>query len=185
MGGDNSLANKCMDLCQALQSQGRSFSFTLTIASSFTFSLDSKVEVTTAPNRAVKKVSPSTQRRNIRRKEQFLKKKPPPSMVPEETISAKENKDKSNPVIDNSKPVKQDEPPLDLSRKRNDTEDRNIELESLKKQISIKNNEVDQIKAVNRSNVDKMKKIIIDVLPFLPPKKKTASWLGVVEWART
>ena len=71
---DSSLANKCLDLCLALAGQGKAFRFSLTIGSTFTFSLDSREGKETAlPSR--KKKSPSTLRRNAKRKEDFLKKK--------------------------------------------------------------------------------------------------------------
>ena len=186
MGGDTSLANRCLDFCQVLHSQGKDFTFTLTLASSFTFSMDTKERAPTAPNKAQKKIRPSTLRRNKRRKEQFQKKKLLSSAVPGDTktppdkIAVKTVPEKEA----TSESVKLDEPPLDLSKKRSDTTEKDLEIENLKKQVIIKNSEVDQIKAVNRTNVDKMKKIIIDVHPFLPPKKKT-SWIGLVNWAKT
>ena len=71
---DSSLANKCLDLCLALAGQGKAFRFSLTIGSTFTFSLDSREgKETPLPSR--KKKSPSTLRRNAKRKEDFLKKK--------------------------------------------------------------------------------------------------------------
>ena len=72
---DSSLTNKCLDLCHALAGQGKAFRFSLTIGSTFTFSLDSREgKETPLPSR--KKKSPSTLRRNAKRKEDFLKKKP-------------------------------------------------------------------------------------------------------------
>ena len=71
---DSSLANKCLDLCHALAGQGKAFRFSLTIGSTFTFSLDSREgKETPLPSR--KKKSPSTLRRNAKRREDFLKKK--------------------------------------------------------------------------------------------------------------
>ena len=84
VSGDNhSLATKCLDICQALSSQGKEFSFSLNFSlnSSFTFTLDTREKDTpskstsTSTTKARKKVSPSTQRRNARRKEEFLRKK--------------------------------------------------------------------------------------------------------------
>ena len=76
VGGEASLATRCLDFCQALDSQGSTFSFSLTLGSSFSFSLDTrgarKESLTNIMVR--KKVSPSTLRRNERRKEDFLKK---------------------------------------------------------------------------------------------------------------
>ena len=71
---DSSLVSQCMAFCQMLADQGKDFSFKLTINSSFSFSLDtreSKVKATLAK----KRTSPSTQRRNARRREEFLRKK--------------------------------------------------------------------------------------------------------------
>ena len=71
---DCSLASKCMDFCQALASQGLPFHFSLNMGPNFTFSLDTRGKVNAAPA-AKKKVSASTQRRNARRREEFLSKK--------------------------------------------------------------------------------------------------------------
>ena len=77
-GGDSSLASQCLALCQTLVSQGKAFTFSLKIDSTFSFSLDSKESLASAPLAEVltrKKVSPSTKRRNARRRAEFLKKK--------------------------------------------------------------------------------------------------------------
>ena len=70
---DSSLTNKCLDLCHALAGQGKVFKFSLTIGSTFSFSLDSREGKETLPAR--KKKSPSTLKRNAKRREDFLKKK--------------------------------------------------------------------------------------------------------------
>ena len=70
---DSSLTNKCLDLCHALAGQGKVFKFSLTIGSTFTFSLDSREDKEILPKR--KRKSPSTLRRNAKRREDFLKKK--------------------------------------------------------------------------------------------------------------
>ena len=59
--------------CTALAGQGKAFKFSLTIGSSFTFSLDSREGKEVLPTR--KRKSPSTLRRNAKRREDFLKKK--------------------------------------------------------------------------------------------------------------
>ena len=75
VGEENSpLVSKCMDFCQALASQGLLFHFTLNMGSTFTFSLDTRGKAKAGPV-AKKKSSPSTQRRNARRREEFLSKK--------------------------------------------------------------------------------------------------------------
>ena len=71
---DSSLASQCMDFCQALVSQNKSFTFSLTIGSTFAFSLDTKESLAPAA-KAVKRKSPSAIRRNARRRAEFLKKK--------------------------------------------------------------------------------------------------------------
>ena len=71
---DCSLASKCMDFCQALASQGLPFHFSLNMGPDFTFSLDTRGKAEAVPV-VKKKVSPSTQRRNARRREEFLLKK--------------------------------------------------------------------------------------------------------------
>ena len=80
---DSSLAIKCLDLCQALTGQGLAFNFSLTIGSSFSFSLDARGKglALDTPGKTKKKSSPSTIRRNARRKEAFLKKKKTPEPV--------------------------------------------------------------------------------------------------------
>ena len=70
---DSSLTKKCLDLCHALAGQGKAIKFSLTIGSTFTFSLDSREGKKTFPTR--KKKGPSTLRRNAKRRKDFLKKK--------------------------------------------------------------------------------------------------------------
>ena len=70
---DLSLASQCLALCQTLAGQGKAFSFSVTVGSTFTFSLDSK-ETASLPKKK-KKSSPSTLRRNAARREKFLKRK--------------------------------------------------------------------------------------------------------------
>ena len=77
---DTSLASKCMAFCQALASQGQAFNFSLSVGANFTFSLDTRSKAMVSPGTEMK-LSPSTQRRNARRREEFLKKKQNPSSV--------------------------------------------------------------------------------------------------------
>ena len=76
-GEDSSLASQCLAFCQALASQGKAFSFSIKIDSTFSFSLDTRESSSSAPLTR-KKLSPSTQRRNARRRAEFLKKKQNP-----------------------------------------------------------------------------------------------------------
>ena len=74
------LVSKCMDFCQALASQGQTFHFSLNMGPTFSFSLDTRGKAVNGPVK--KKESPSTQRRNARRREEFLtKKRQTPSTV--------------------------------------------------------------------------------------------------------
>ena len=70
---DAKLASQCLDLCQTLVGKSVTFSFSLTIGSSFSFSLDTRGKEVLAPKR--KKKTPSTLRRDARRREELLKKK--------------------------------------------------------------------------------------------------------------
>ena len=92
-GVEPASATQCLDICQALVSQGVAFNFSLTTNSdsTFTFTLDTRgtrERVESTKPRARKKPSPSTLRRNERRRRDFLEKKaeaPPekPSEKPE------------------------------------------------------------------------------------------------------
>ena len=72
---DSSLAAKCMDFCHALTSQDKSFTFSLTLGSNFTFSLDTKENLSPASKAVKRKKSPSAKRRNERRRAEFLVKR--------------------------------------------------------------------------------------------------------------
>ena len=72
---DSSLTTQCLDFCQALAGQGKVFKFSLTIGSSFTFHLDTKEGKATLPSKIPKRKSPSTIKRNAKRREEFLSKK--------------------------------------------------------------------------------------------------------------
>ena len=70
-----SLTSQCLGLCQTLASQGQSFTFSLSIGSTFNFSMATNIQEKSAPvpaSRAVKRKSPSTRKRNARRKREFL-----------------------------------------------------------------------------------------------------------------
>ena len=73
-----SLASQCLALCQTLASQGQSFTFSLSIGSSFNFSMATNIQEKSAPVTApktAKRKSPSTRKRNARRRKEFLEKK--------------------------------------------------------------------------------------------------------------
>ena len=81
---DTVMVNKCLEFCQTLVSQQQHLSFSLTVGSSFSFSLDNRKESTNLETRKVtslkkqmprKKLSPSQVRRNLKRKQDFLKRK--------------------------------------------------------------------------------------------------------------
>ena len=82
---DNVMANKCLEICQVLVNQGQKFSFSLTIGSNFFFAMDTRMDLATLEARRKnnlqvgtirKKLSPSQVTRNVKRKEDFLKRKP-------------------------------------------------------------------------------------------------------------
>ena len=75
VNGDPALLTQCLEFCQALASKGQAFSISLTLGSSFTFSLDTRGDTTPAGVMKKKKASPSRVRRNQMRKEVFLKRK--------------------------------------------------------------------------------------------------------------
>ena len=86
---DSSLATKCLALCQALTSQGMVFNFSLNIGSTFSFSLDTKSKEVLS-SKVKKKASPSTLRRNMRRREEFFNKKKSEASEAEKSESDKE-----------------------------------------------------------------------------------------------
>ena len=86
---DSSLATQCLALCQALTSQGMAFNFSLSIGSTFSFSLDTRSKEA-LPSKAKKKASPSTLRRNMRRREEFFNKKKSEASEAEKSESDKE-----------------------------------------------------------------------------------------------
>ena len=81
--GETNLATKCLDFCETLSSQCSGFKFSLMVGSSFSFTLDTGVPALDTQAKALskKKPSPSTIRRNARRREEFLKKKQNPAPV--------------------------------------------------------------------------------------------------------
>ena len=75
----SSLATQCLEFCQALERQGKDFKLSITIGSTFTFSLDSRVSKATLPKKVKQRKSPSTLKRNAKRREEFLAKKSTPN----------------------------------------------------------------------------------------------------------
>ena len=65
------LATQCLAFCQTLASQGQAFKFSLTLGKSFSFILDTKMGDSSS-SKARKKLSPSTIRRNQKRRQEFL-----------------------------------------------------------------------------------------------------------------
>ena len=70
---DAKLASQCLEICQTLAGKSLSFSFSFSIGPNFSFSVDTRgKEVLASPKR---KKTPSTLRRDARRRDEFLKKK--------------------------------------------------------------------------------------------------------------
>ena len=72
---DAKLVSQCLDFCQTLAGKSLSFSFSLTIGTNFSFSVDTMGKGALAPKEKKKKTTPSAMRRNARRREEFLNKK--------------------------------------------------------------------------------------------------------------
>ena len=71
---DNSaLVSQCQDFCQTLADKSLIFSFTLSLGDSFSFSLDTSGKEAVASK--AKKKTPSTLKRDARRRNEFVKKK--------------------------------------------------------------------------------------------------------------
>ena len=67
------MASQCMAFCQTLASQGKAFKLELKIGETFSFSLDTKKEISSPiPVQKARKVSPSTMKRNALRRQKFL-----------------------------------------------------------------------------------------------------------------
>ena len=70
---DAKLASQCLDICQTLAGKSLPFSFSFNIGPNFSFSVDTRGKEVLTPKK--KKKTPSTLRRDARRREQFLRKK--------------------------------------------------------------------------------------------------------------
>ena len=71
---DAMLASQCLDFCQMLTGKSITFSFSLITRTGFSFSVDTRGKEALASMKK-KKPTPSTLKRNARRREEFLKKK--------------------------------------------------------------------------------------------------------------
>ena len=92
---DNSaLLSQCLDFCQILASKSLAFSFNLTTRDGFSFSLDTNGNDSVASKGKKKKKTPSTLKRDARRRDEFLKKKLEVSTgdasLPSENVSVEE-----------------------------------------------------------------------------------------------
>ena len=70
---DAKLASQCLDICQTLAGKSLPFSFSFNIGPNFSFSVDTRGKEILAPQK--KKKTPSTLRRDARRREELLRKK--------------------------------------------------------------------------------------------------------------
>ena len=70
----STLTNQWLAFSQTLADKGQAFSFKLTLGNTFSFSLDTRGKIP-APEVRKKKVSPSTQKRNLLRRQKFLESK--------------------------------------------------------------------------------------------------------------
>ena len=91
------LVSQCLAFCQMLATKNQSFNFTLTLGGSFSISLDTRVK-DLAPV-ARKKLSPSTQRRNARRRQQFLDSKNSPVSKELEKLTETQSAEKTSSTL--------------------------------------------------------------------------------------
>ena len=70
---DAKLASQCLDICQTLAGKSLPFSFSFNIRPNFSFSVDTRGKEVSIPQK--KKKTPSTLRRDARRREELLRKK--------------------------------------------------------------------------------------------------------------
>ena len=117
------LATQCTEFCRHLDAQGRYFKFSISIGSDFTFSLDTEEEATTIKEVRKKKLSPSSLRRNERRKLEFLNKKSTSS----ETKESSEKKTETS-----EKKAEASEKKAETSEKRAETSEKKSELSGMK-----------------------------------------------------
>ena len=70
---DAKLVSQCLDICQALAGKSLPFSFSFNIGPIFSFSVDTRGKEVLTPQK--KKKTPSTLRRDAKRRDEFLRKK--------------------------------------------------------------------------------------------------------------
>ena len=87
-GADPALARQCLELCQALITKGMAFSLSMTVGPTITFTLDTKVKEDNPSPKARKRPSPSTVKRNARRKAEYLERWQQPPKAPGTPSSA-------------------------------------------------------------------------------------------------
>ena len=110
--GDTILLTKCLEFCQALSSQGQPFNISISTGSGFSFSLDTRSKaVNTNSQSQKKKASPSTLRRNAKRRKEFLARKQQTSPTTEssgdETASVTPKCDQCEYIAASEKGLKQ------------------------------------------------------------------------------
>ena len=93
---DTKVMSHCLDFCQTLAGKSLPFSFSLTIGTSFSFSVDSTGKGASSPKKTKKKkATPSTLRHNSRRREEFLNKKIKPSTGENQSQSEQVSQDEA------------------------------------------------------------------------------------------
>ena len=96
VGETNSpLMTQCLDFCQALALQGMVFKFSVSVGSTFNFSMDTMKGKDFPASRSKKRSSPSTLKRNAKRQEEFLKKKTSSEAVTSTGMETNQKKDKA------------------------------------------------------------------------------------------
>ena len=158
---DAKLASKCLEFCQTLADKSLTFSFSLTIGSSFSFSVDTREKEVLVPQK--KKKTPSTLRRDARRREELLKKKFNASTeVPSQSDQVSEKEAgvprKASPVLHHHP-----SPPASSERRQVTVVGRGKPLLSF--------NQLDGQEDVPTST--EVEEDIIDVLPDDPPLSET------------
>ena len=115
------LATRCLDFCQHLEAQGKAFKFSLSLGNDFTFTLDTREEATTSKV-VRKKLSPSSLKRNARRKLEFQNRKANTSeknsTTPEKESTTSENKAASSETKSTTSEAKSGSPEKAVKSKK-------------------------------------------------------------------